>query len=53
MATHSLVIAGEFPRTEEPGRLQSMGSQRVDATNTHKVLLEAAFTENLLNAELY
>ena len=29
MATHSCILAGEIPRTEEPGRLQSMGSQRV------------------------
>ena len=29
MAIHSSTIAWEIPRTEEPGRLQSMGSQRV------------------------
>ena len=29
MATHSSVLAWEISRTEEPGRLQSMGSQRV------------------------
>ena len=29
MATHSGVIAQRIPRTEEPGRLQSIGSQRV------------------------
>ena len=29
MATHSSIPAWEIPRTEEPGRLQSMGSQRV------------------------
>ena len=29
MATHSNIPAWEIPRTEEPGRLQSMGSQRV------------------------
>ena len=28
MATHSSTLAWKFPRTEEPGRLQSMGSQR-------------------------
>ena len=28
-ATHSSLFAGKFPQTEEPGRLQSMGSQRV------------------------
>ena len=29
MATHSGVLALRNPRTEEPGRLKSMGSQRV------------------------
>ena len=28
MATHSIILAWEIPWTEEPGRLQSMGSQR-------------------------
>ena len=28
-ATHSSLLAWEIPWTEEPGRLQSMGSQRV------------------------
>ena len=29
MATHSSILARGIPRTEEPSRLQSMGSQRV------------------------
>ena len=29
MATHSSVLAWKIPWTEEPGRLQSMGSQKV------------------------
>ena len=29
MATHSRILAWEIPWTEERGRLQSMGSQRV------------------------
>ena len=29
MATHSSILAWRFPRTEEPGGVQSMGSQRV------------------------
>ena len=29
MATHSNILAWKIPRTEEPGRLQPMGSQRV------------------------
>ena len=37
VATHSSILAWRIPRTEEPGGLQSMGSQRVRhdwATNT-------------------
>ena len=29
MATHSSILAWKIPGTEEPGRLQSMGSRRV------------------------
>ena len=29
MATHSSILAWEIPRMEKPGRLQSMGLQRV------------------------
>jgi len=29
VAAHSSILAWETPWTEEPGRLQSMGSQRV------------------------
>ena len=29
MATHASVLAWRIPWTEEPGKLQSMGSQRV------------------------
>ena len=29
METHSSILAWEIPRTEEPGRLQSMMSQRI------------------------
>ena len=29
MATHSCILAWEIPWTEEPGGLQSMGSQRL------------------------
>ena len=30
MATHSSTLAWRIPWTEEPGRLQSMGSRRVE-----------------------
>ena len=32
MATHSSIPACEIPWTEEPGRLQSLGSQESDMT---------------------
>ena len=32
MATHSNILAWEIPRTEEPGGLQSKGSQESDRT---------------------
>ena len=32
MATHSSVLAWRIPGTEEPGGLQSMGSQESDTT---------------------
>ena len=38
MATHSSILAWRIPWTEEPGRLQSMGLQRIRhdlATNTN------------------
>ena len=59
MATHSSILAWRIPWTEEPGRLQSMGSQRVGhdwATSIHftglleSVVAKALFkmmTENL------
>ena len=40
MATHSNILAWKIPWTEEPGRLQSMGSQRVRydwVTNTQNI----------------
>ena len=32
VATHSSILAWRTPQTEEPGRLQSMGSQELDTT---------------------
>ena len=49
MVTHSSIPAWRIPWTEEPGRLQSMGSQRVgrdratNATTTNE--LETRVTE--------
>ena len=35
MATHSSILAWRIPWIEEPGRLQSMGSQSVRHDGTH------------------
>ena len=35
MATHSNILAWEIPWTEEPGRLWSTGSQRVNLATEH------------------
>ena len=35
MATHSSILAWRMPWTEEPGRLQSMGLQRVRHNSKH------------------
>ena len=47
MADNCSILAWEMPQTEEPGRLQSMGSQRVrhnSATNSFQLILcEAKF----------
>ena len=40
MATHSSVLAWRIPWTEEPGRLQSMGSQRVKSIKQLKKLFD-------------
>jgi len=32
VVTHSSILAWEIPMTEEPGRLQSVGSQELDTT---------------------
>ena len=39
MATHSSIPAWETPWTEEPGRLQSMGTQRVGHALAHTFVL--------------
>ena len=40
MATYSGIPAWRIPGTEEPGRLQSMGSQRVARDTTERPLLQ-------------
>ena len=50
MATHCSILAWKVPRTEEPGGLQSMGSQRAGhdwATNTYTYTLVVSYWSNL------
>ena len=52
MATHSSILVWEIPWTEEPGRLQSMGLQRVGydlATKQQQpVILDSLFDHHSL-----
>ena len=51
MATHSSTLAWRIPWTEKPGRLQSMGSQRVGhdwATSLHFMSIESVTLSNRL-----
>ena len=45
MATHSSILAWEIPLTEEPGRLQSMGLQRVK----HDIATEHQYVSSIFN----
>ena len=48
MATHSRILAWRIPWTEEPGEVQSMGSQTVGhnrVTNTFTISLSLFFQE--------
>ena len=54
MATHSSVLAWRSPWTEEPGGLQSVGSQRVghDLACTHSVqVVESDIEKNIYKVE--
>ena len=43
VATHSSILAWKIPWTEEPGRLQPMGSQRVrhDRVTEHNIWINS------------
>ena len=43
VATHSSILAWRIPRTEEPGGLQSMGSQRDTTERLHFTSLRQSF----------
>ena len=47
MATHSSVLAWKIPWTEEPGELQSIGSQRVDTAELLSTALGRVTVFNL------
>ena len=48
MATHSNILAQEIQQTEEPGKLQFMGSQRVG----HKLVTEQQQQQHLIQETL-
>ena len=55
MVTHSSVLAWEIPRTEEPGRLLSLESQRIGhdwATNTYLHNIGIRYFCTFLNGQL-
>ena len=52
MAIHSRAIAWKIPWTEEPGRLQPMGSQRVEHDWATSLLLSIAYCVHLLCVKL-
>ena len=54
MATHSDILAGEIPWTEEAGRLQSIGSHRVrhDGSNLEAAPRECSGWFDLLSRPL-
>ena len=47
MATHSSILAWRIPRTEEPARLQSMGSQ----TDTTEQLIRTVGQQKLTHCK--
>ena len=49
LTTHSSILAWEIPRTEEPGRLQSMGSQQVWHDLSTKQVMSYILKESTLN----
>ena len=48
MAPHSSTLAWKIPWTEEPGRLQSMGSLESDTTERHALEKEMATHSSVL-----
>ena len=53
MTTHSRILAWEIPRTEEPGGLQPMGSQKSQTRLSDSVAAVAAYSSSALSSVLY
>ena len=53
MATHSSILAWEIPWTEEPDRLQSMGSQRVGPQLSNFTFFFSFYIRNILDDYIY
>ena len=55
MATHSSILAWEIPGTEEPGRLQSMGSQQVghdrETAHEHAIYMIKIYMYHICNTK--
>ena len=49
MATHSSILAWEIPGTEQPGELQSTGSQRIGYDSMHACMHLAPFVEETVS----
>ena len=52
MATHSSTLAWKIPWMEEPGRLQSMGSQRVTSSHFSGVCLGLTQLDRALGGQV-
>ena len=53
MTTHSRILAWEIPRTEEPGGLQPMGSQKSQTRLSDSVAAVAAYSSSALSSVLH
>ena len=53
MATHSSILASTIPRTEVPGGLQSMGSQRVRQDRSNWALSGLELRSDSLDGTAY
>ena len=52
MVTHSSILAWRIPWTEEPGRLQTMGLQRLKRLSTQEYILIADVKQQQITKHL-